>query len=131
MNNWIESFANGEDFKDLLRENGVLFASQKYSYGGGYFDVDTYRGLTMAVHQWTENTVTLTSLSFDGNAYSGTLQFTFKDNFGLDSGDLDQGYLAGFRSWYILQHYDQYAGNNRPFKTAVTIDYTFSGSLLE
>lgn len=42
------------------------------------------------------------------------------DNFGI---------LQGFRSWYILQHYDSYKGTYVPFKVKVTIDYEFSGML--
>ena len=73
--------------------------------------------------------IVLKSLNVKNGLYTGTLQFTFVDNFGLDTGDLDQGILAGFRSWFILQHYDKYAGNYKPFKTYVTIDLPIFGSL--
>ena len=80
-------------------KNGVLFT--KYDY----WDIDILGGLTMAIHSCTENQIDLTSFRVNSdNTYSGNLRFTFKDNFGLDSSDLDQGYLAGFRSWFILQH---------------------------
>lgn len=101
-----------------------------YSYGGGLLDKDTYGGLTMAIHGWTEVTVTLTNFNKTGNSYSGNLQFTFSDNFGLDESDIEEfGALAGFKSWYVLQHYDEYNHKYKPFKTKVTIDYAFSGSL--
>jgi len=123
-----ESFANSEEFKNLLRDNKVYIST--YSYGGGLLDKDTYGGLTMAIHGWTEVTVTLTNFNKTGNSYSGNLQFTFSDNFGLDESDIEEfGALAGFRSWYVLQHYDEYNHKYKPFKTKVTIDYAFSGSL--
>ena len=84
----------------------------------------------MAIHSWTENQVDLTSFRVNSdNTYSGNLRFTFKDDFGLDSGDLDQWYLAGFRSWFILQHYDKYNGKYKPFKTVITVDYPIFESL--
>ena len=105
-------------------KNGVLFT--KYDY----WDIDILGGLTMAIHSWTENQIDLTSFRVNSdNTYSGNLRFTFKDNFGLDSSDLDQGYLAGFRSWFILQHYDMYNGKYKPFKTVITADYPIFGSL--
>ena len=66
--------------------------------------------------------------------YSGTLRFVFKDNFGLDTMDISSdkfGILAGFRAWFVLQHYDEYNGKHKPFKTVVTIDYPISGTLGE
>ena len=124
----VSAFANSDAFKKALRDNGVLLS--KYAYGGGVFDIDTYTGLTFAIHQWTSSQVDLTSLHVDGNNYSGTLRFTFQDTFGLDTEDINQfGALAGFRYWYILQHYDKYKGSYVPFDTIVTIDYDFSGKI--
>lgn len=126
----VKAFANSETLKKLLQENRVYFSS--YAYGGGPLDKDTFSGLTMAIHGWTENTVKLTSYSQNGNEYSGTLQFTFSDNFGLDQTDIvgdGFGAIPGFKSWYILQHYDKYEGRYRPFNVVVTLDYEFSGTI--
>ena len=134
MLNWtggdVKAFANGDTFKKLLQNNDVYFSS--YAYGGGPLDKDTFSGLTMAIHGWTENTVKLTSYNQNGNEYSGTLQFTFSDNFGLDQADIVKdgfGAIPGFKSWYILQHYDKYEGRYQPFNVVVTVDYEFSGSI--
>ena len=121
----VSAFANGDSFKQALRDDGVLFT--KYDYWGK----DILGGLTMAIHSWTESQVDLTSFKINNNnTYSGNLRFTFKDNFGLDADDISEfGALAGFRSWFILQHYDKYDGKYKPFKTVVTIDYPIFGSL--
>ena len=122
----IESFADGREFHNLLQNNGIFFS--KYSYGGDLFDEDTFSGLTMAVHGWTESTVKLVDYKQIGNKYYGTLQFVFSDNFGLDVIDVVKyGYFDGFADWYVLQHYDGYDDRYRPFKTIVSLEYSFEG----
>jgi len=37
--------------------------------------------------------------------------------------------LSGFRSWYILQHYEKYKEKYNPFKVKVEIEYPFEGVL--
>ena len=68
-----------------------------------------------------------------GKEYSRTLKFTFRDNFGLDAADIEEhwvhGSLTGFRSWYILQHYDRYKGKYKPFKVYVELEYDFNGTM--
>jgi len=113
-------------FKEYLRDGNVYLSN--YSYGGGVFDRDTYSGLTMAIHSWTKNDVYLVDFQSNGSSYSGTLHFEFIDVFGLDETDVGEfGVIQGFRSWYILQHYDQYSGNS-PFNTVVGVDYHFEGT---
>jgi len=87
----------------------------------------------IAIHVWTESEVSVNEfdLKKDGT-YTGTLHFTFKDNFGLDEKDLNKyGFIAGFRSWYILQHYDKFNSKYKPFKTIVSIDFPISGRIGE
>ena len=122
------AFAQSEDFRKTLRENGVLIS--KYSYGGGLFDEDTWGGLTMAIHSWTESRVDIKDTFIVGDKYYTNLQFTFIDNFGLDRDDLSEfGMIPGFESWYALQHNEIYQGKYQPFKTVVTIDYKVAGRL--
>ena len=122
------AFAQSDNFRDDLKANGVLIS--KYSYGGGLFDEDTWGGLTMAIHGWTENRVDITDSFIIGNKYYTNLQFTFIDNFGLDRDDLREfGIIPGFESWYALQHNKNYQGKYQPFKTVVTIDYQVVGWL--
>ena len=123
----ISKFANSEAFKQALRDNEVYITS--YAYEGS----DTFTGLTMAIHGWTECNVDITSFNVNSDgSYSANLRFTFMDNFGLDEKDIEKfGAIRGFRSWYILQHYSKYNGKYKPFKTVVTIDYPISGKLME
>ena len=122
------AFAQSEDFRAELKANGVLIS--KYSYGGGLLDDDTWGGLTMAIHGWTESQVDVTDSFVFGNKYYTNLQFTFIDNFGLDADDLREfGMISGFESWYALQHNMSYEGKYQPFKTVVIIDYQISGWL--
>ena len=121
-------FANSDEFRLLLSDNKVLLST--YAYGGGPFDADTYSGLGMAIHGWTGVDVSVTQFVETGNRYSGTLEFVFYDNFGLDEDDVkldEYGSFAGFRAWYILQHYDAFNQEYKPFVTYVTVDYQFSG----
>lgn len=124
-----ETIANGSSLKDKLQKAGVLIS--KYSYGGGLFNWDTYNGLSMAIHGWTGIGVEVTNYIKKGDYYKGTLTFTFWDNFGLDAADIEsgqnEGIGAGFRAWYILQHYDEYKGKYRPFQDFVEISHDFSG----
>jgi hypothetical protein len=51
--------------------------------------------------------------------------------YGLDSADIEEnkyvdnvsgfGILAGFRSWYILQHCNLYGGDYQPFNTYASL----------
>ena len=110
-----------------LKDAGVYLS--QYDYSGTR---NVVGGLTLAIHSWTESNVEIENYSIDkkGN-YKGTLKFTFKDNFGLDIDDLPPDYAAisGFRSWFILQHYDKYEGKYKPFKTVVEIEYPISGKI--
>jgi len=125
----ISTVVNSEQFsKDINKK--VKFT--KYAYEG----LDILSGLTIAIHAWTESRVDIAKYEKHGNHYSGTLKFTLIDNFGLDKEDLDNdkwnqkyGILSGFRSWYILQHYEKYKEKYNPFKVKVEIEYPFEGVL--
>ena len=110
--------------KGKLRDKDVLLT--KYNYEG----IDMLTGLEMAVHNWTESDVEVISYQIkDGKCY-GTLKFTFVDNFGLDQEDINKyGAVYGFRSWYILQHYEKYKGQCKPFRTVVQIKHDFEFDL--
>ena len=48
------------------------------------------------------------------NTYNAKLRIEIYDHYGLDKRDVEKfGYVAGFRSWYILQHVRGY----KPFLT--------------
>ena len=101
----------------------------KYNYSG--ID-DMLGGLEFTIPGWSERKVDVLSLNIEADgSYSGTLRFIFKDNFGLNDPDVEQygKYHDGFKSWFILQHYDEYNEKYKPFKTVVKIDYPISGKI--
>lgn len=81
----------------------------------------------------------MTSYSYDEETkqFNYTLRFTYYDIFGLNYSDLTNGYgmgtefgmLAGFRCWYILQHWDEYDGNYQPYFSYMSFEESFSGEL--
>jgi hypothetical protein len=114
---------NNSPFRTKLRDNGVYFSTYVYE--------DGTNGLSFIIHSWTESIVDVKNFVLKGNTYNGTLVFTFKDNFGLDSDDLKK-YLNNalpFRAWYVLQHYNKFSGSVQPYKTVVVIEYPFSGTI--
>lgn len=103
-----------------------------YGYDNGV------RGLTLAIDSWYGNKFEIVSFNKSGNSYSGTLRFSFYDHFGLDTSDLEDkkygnmqaGFLSGFRQWYILQHWSGLAAavQPKPFVTKVSFTIPFQGT---
>lgn len=90
---------------------------------------DKINGLTICVDGLWGNKIEVTSYSVSGNSYSYTLHYTLYDHFGLDQADVEKyGPLAGFRSWYVLQHYSEYDSAYKPFLTLIEFDVTVSGT---
>lgn len=54
------------------------------------------------------------------------------DHFGLDQPDVEKIYveLAGFRAWFVLQHYDSFNGKYKPFIN-IFDDYVYFEGVLE
>jgi RHS repeat-associated protein len=99
-------------------------------------DKEKYNGLKITLNGLAGAKLEITSYNFNGTNYSGTLKVIFWDYFGLDQADQEKfgtwGYLAtgiGFKSWYILQHYDKFEGQYKPFKTVIEFDVPFSGEV--
>lgn len=81
--------------------------------------------------------------SFEGEIKLPTLKYTLYDHFGLNELDIDysktlidkfgvQIYakdLTLFRSWYLLQHNENYNGEYKPFVTVIEFERPFSGSI--
>jgi hypothetical protein len=114
--------------KDMLAEKVWL---PSYGYDTGV------AGLTLAIDGWYGNKIEIESFSANEDQYLGTLRFTFYDHFGLDTSDLSEakygvvkaGALAGFRQWYILQHWSElgYSEQPKPFVTIVSYTVEFRG----
>ena len=91
---------------------------------------DKITGLTICLDSLWGNQIEVKSFSRSGNSYSGVLSFTLYDHFGLDAPDVEKyGFLAGFRSWYILQHNKDFNGAYKPFVTKIDFDVPFSGRI--
>lgn len=93
---------------------------------------DITGGLTICVNDTWGNTVEVTDYTFDGEHFSGNLHFCIYDNFELDKPDVEKTYveLAGFRAWYVLQHYDQLGGAYVPYISIMEFDVPFEGNII-
>ena len=91
---------------------------------------DKVNGLTICIDGLWGNKIEVSSYSINGSSYSCTLHYTLYDHFGLDQPDVEKyGPLAGFRSWYVLQHYSEYNSAYKPFLTVIEFDVTISGPI--
>lgn len=74
--------------------------------------------------------IEVTEYIVNGTNYECTIHYTFYDHFGLDANDVeDFGFLAGFRAWYILQHYSEYDQAYQPFLTLIEFEKTITGTI--
>jgi hypothetical protein len=114
---------NNTGFRNILKEMGLILS--QYNYGA------FSNGLGYAIHQWSKLYISISNFRCSQRTYIGTINFTFIDNFGVDSGDIGElkDIVMPFSSWYILQHYNKYKGKYRPFKTIVELEYPISGIL--
>ena len=97
---------------------------------------DKFGGLGICVDGTYGNQNEITSYSFDGKNYEYTIKYTIYDVFGLDKNDISDpnrlmqfGILHLFRYWYILQHYDKYNGDYKPFITYISFEETMKGKI--
>lgn len=92
---------------------------------------DLQGGLTFAINDTWAYDLSLLSFINNGSTYTATIKITLYDHFGLDIPDVkmgkDQknyGFLAGFRSWFVLQHWNQMG--YKPFITTMEFEETFT-----
>lgn len=95
-------------------------------------------GLTLALDGFYGNKIRLKDFQSTESTYSGALEFTFYDHFGLDTsdladekyGNLTAGTLPGFKQWFILQHWSELEGSvqPKPFVTNVSFSTPISGT---
>jgi Protein of unknown function (DUF3289) len=92
---------------------------------------DILGGLTIAINDIWAWRIEIVEYQLTGGSYSGKYKLTLFDHFGLDEPDVDtsKNYrnLAGFRSWFLLQHLQRFA--YKPFLTVMEIERRFCGSL--
>jgi uncharacterized protein (TIGR03034 family) len=134
--------------KELVKNNGNLSALKynentketntfyKYIQKKAVYPVfhskkDIIGGLTITINDTWGNSIEVKDYSVETNRFKGNLHFRIYDHFGLDQPDVEKKYvnLAGFRAWFMLQHYNQYKGKYKPFKTIIEIDVPFEGEL--
>jgi hypothetical protein len=134
---WVQPVERKEQVivKQMIAEidaNNTDLYLPYYGIGNGV------RGLTLALNGWYGNKVEIEHFQSNGDSFSGTIRFTFYDHFGVDTADLSEekflgvepGTIAGFRQWYILQHWDELGApiQPKPFVTIVSYTVAFSGT---
>ena len=97
---------------------------------------DKLTGLGICIDAIYGNQIEITDYNYNGTDYEYTLKYTIYDIFGLDENDIshpdrlmDFGIIAMFRYWYIMQHYDKYNGNYKPFITYVIFEEKVKGTI--
>jgi uncharacterized protein (TIGR03034 family) len=95
---------------------------------------DWFTGLGIMINDTWAYDVTIKSFTIDKatRTYSATFEAQVFDHFGLDSLDIDPSEkpefaaLAGFRSWFVLQHSTRFC--KKPFITIVHLNRTINGT---
>ena len=90
-----------------------------------------FGGMTLSINDLWGSSVDISTFEVNGNSYNGVLHFQLYDHFGLDQPDVEKIYvnLAGFRAWFVLQHYDDFNGKYKPFINVFDYYIPFSGTL--
>lgn len=119
--------------KEKLNLGDVSLYLPLYSHNNGV------PGLTLAIDGWLGDRIEIVRYETDEETYSAVLRITFYDHFGLDTSDLSDkkygsltaGMVAGFRQWFIIQHWDELEATvqPKPFVTVVSIDIPIGGNL--
>lgn len=100
--------------------------------------IDMKHGLQIMVNDvWGYKIDVLDYCMFPPDSFTCILKFTLYDHFGLNKEDLfSPGWknflkqsLAGFRSWFFLQHYNRFDGRFKPFITEMTFTVPLAGVL--
>lgn len=125
LQNWMESYSNSLRLPAFNTKPGITDMRG-----------DLFSGLTMAVNDVWSGKAQIISFDRFGDYYKGKIRVTFYDHFGLDYSDVGPdntgvikpyGLVAGFRSWFILQHYKAFA--YKPVMTIMEMDFPFEGTL--
>lgn len=121
--NIIEAKRAMQDIIEDSKAYDIAFSRDDLSYLLG--------GMTLSINDLWGSSVNIHSINVDGNSYNGVLHFRLYDHFGLDIHDVEKIYvnLAGFRAWYVLQHYDGFNGKYKPFINVID-DYVYFEGVL-
>ena len=138
INDWIKDNngnISGLEYNASNRSSSVMVSNMTNNVKPPTYE-DKFSGLGICVDGTYGNQFEITSYKFDGVNYEYTIKYTIYDIFGLDENDIsnedrlmDFGIFAGFRAWYILQHYDEYGGNYKPFITYIEFEETIQENI--
>lgn len=138
-----ELVKNGGNLNAIRLLSGNKNNSQIYKYiqnNAKYprFDTpsDISGGLTICINDTWGNLIEVDDFIFDGKYFKGILRFNIYDHFGLDEPDMlpkswwkNYGELAGFRAWFVLQHYDKFNSKYKSFITRMVVEVPFQGEI--
>nr|WP_242840431.1 DUF3289 family protein [Ruminococcus albus] len=102
-------------------KSNIAFSKDDWGY--------LFGGMTLSINDLWGSSVNIDSIEVNGNSYNGVLHFQLYDHFGLDQPDVEKIYvnLAGFRAWFVLQHYDAFNGKYKPFINVYDYYVPFEG----
>ena len=137
----LEYYPSWRFKKDLRKRHPIVSKLIENYVKQPVFNTNKTEGFTICIDALHGNKIEIVSYSLNGKNYSGTLQITYYDHFGLDVNDLANGYpsglkdfavdsLNGFRQWFILQHWNALNANiqPKPFVTMIRFEIPFSGT---
>lgn len=89
------------------------------------FSYDLINGTVLTVHDIWSMQVYVENLEYKGNQIRGIFKYEIQDHFGLGTNDINHDlndmtpyeFIDGFRSWYLLQHFEGY--KFKPFITQI------------
>lgn len=126
---------NGGDLSKLsyTKDNSFDQFVQKSIYPKFTEFSDNFNRMAILIHDIWSCNILIKDYKVTKKKYSGTMQFTFYDHFGLDENDITKGfgYLAGFRSWFTLQHYNKFNKKYKPFVTVCKYNVDFEGKFYD
>jgi len=117
--------------KDVMEKRKKFYSltplyPAKFSWEGAK---NATQGRTIALNDIWATEIVITEYELNENNYTGKYQVTLYDHFGLDDDDIKAGKFAGwgagFRAWFILQHFRGY----KPFVTKITFERPFRGEI--
>lgn len=142
--NFIER--SKKEFKRLLKDNHYELSTLAYKKNNDYDDFiqkgaypkftkfyDNFNGMGMLIHDIWSCNILIKNYKVTKKKYSGTMQFTFYDHFGLDDKDMQKSFvnMAGFRAWFTIQHYNKFNKKYKPFVTVCRFNINFEGNIYD
>lgn len=104
----------------MLLDDGFKYPS----FNLNSFDADE-RAMSIAIHSFHGQRITLDHYALDGDSFTGTLVFESYDHFGLDVDDSITS--PGFSQWFTLQHHDRFDGKYVPPIVVATVEVDIHG----